>query len=443
MKIAILGSGPLGLEAALHFDQLGAHVSLFSRGELGGMAKRVNAFASESSLEECWGEITSKHGRESLGLNIELSDIPSNEEYFEKYFRPLVEKGSQSIIVKPGNVERVHKRFLSLNEEVPGKSRLHDLFRVVYSTDPEHSILNQVESNPEVFEKLGEDVLNSLNESVESFEDFDLVIDASGIHSKANPIGPSQSFALNEEKLAAETKTFYGRECLENYKDATASSKHIVIVGDGHLAALLLCELDMWLEEDSERMVSLVTTQGQPFRDFLAEQENSTLALMTYENIQKYFEKLQIARRKFEEDLFKWRDLEPHIKAKTPAPQEPKSQLNLITASNVTSIDRLLDREGIFVTCETTGFRSGAIESEEQISTFACDSIFVCTGHKGGSSLATGLQGVAGASAEDYSHKEPGFYTLNGCLGGKNSLANGIKKISLIEREIMNFFSRA
>ena len=77
----------------------------------------------------------------------------------------------------PGFVERVHKRFLSLDEEVPGKSRLQDLFRVIFSNDPKNSILTQVESNPELFEKLGEEVLNSLNEAVESFEDFDLVID--------------------------------------------------------------------------------------------------------------------------------------------------------------------------------------------------------------------------------------------------------------------------
>lgn len=443
MKLAILGSGPLALETALHFDKLGAHVTLFSRGELGGMAARVNSFASESSMEESWGELTTELGRESLGLSVDLGDIPSNDEYFKSYFSPLVARGSQSVIIKPGNVERVHKRFLSLDEEVPGKSRLQDLFRVVFSTDPKKSILNQVESNPELFEKLGDDVLASLSESVESFEDFDLVINAMGTYSRPIAMGPSGSYALNESRLSRQSNTFYGRECLTHYGEVTSNAKHIVMVGSGHLSALLLCELDLWLEENDERIVSLVTTEDRPFESFLKGQEESTIGLMTNEVINKYFKKLQASRREYEKALFEWRGLEPHIKAKKAAPKEPISQLNLITASNVTSLDKLLDREGLFVTCETSSFRSSTEGMEEQISTISCDGIFVCTGHEADVSIAKGLRVNIEKNSEAISHAEPGYFTLNGIEAGRTSLAAGLKKISKIEAEIMNFFSRA
>ncbi len=443
MKLAILGSGPLALEAALHFDKLGAHVTLFSRGELGGMARRVNSFASETSMEETWGELTSSVGREALSLNVDLDEIPSNEEYFRSYFSPLVALGSDSIIIKPGNVERVHKRFLSLSEEVPGKSRLHDLFRVVFSADPKKNILNQVESNPELFEKLGEDVLASLSESVESFEDFDLVIDSTGTFEFTYPMGPSNSYALNESRLSSTSKTFYGRECLSNYSEVTKSSKHIAIVGSGHLSALLLCELDLWLDEDSSRVVSLVTTEDRPFENYLAGNRESTLGIMTTEVVSKYFSKLQTARRDYEKDLFEWRGLEPHIKAKKAAPKEPSCQLNIITASNVTSLDKLLDREGLFITCETSTFRKSTDGLGEQISTFSCDAIFVCTGHRANNTIANGLRVENIGKGESISYSEPGYFTLTGVEAGKTSLSNGLKKIPRIENEIMNFFSRA
>ena len=443
MKLAILGSGPLALEAALHFDKLGAHVTLFSRAELGGMAKRVNSFAGETSMEESWGELTSSTGRESLGLQVDLSEIPSNEEYFKSYFSPLVALGSKSIIIKHGNVERVHKRFLSLSEEVPGKSRLHDLFRVVFSADPKESILNQVESNPELFEKLGEDVLTSLSESVESFEDFDLVIDSTGMYKLPNPMGPSNTYALNEARLSKDSNTIYGRECLERYSEITKSSKHIVLVGSGHLSALLLCELDLWLDDDSERVISLVTTEDRPFENFLSTQRESTLSLMTSELMSKYFEKLQSSRRNYEKELFEWRALEPHIKAKKAAPKEPTSQLNFITASNVTSLDKLLDREGLFVTVETSNFRKSTEGKQEQIATFSCDAVFVCTGHNASSELTSGLRVSREKEGESISHPEPGYFSLTGVNAGKTSLSNGLKKIPLIESEIMNFFSRA
>ena len=84
-------------------------------------------------------------------------------------------------ITKAGEVLRVHKRFLHPKESIAEKSRLHDLFRVIYSVNPKESILKQLEANPDMFKQLGEQVVNSLHMPVESFEDFDIVIAAAVI----------------------------------------------------------------------------------------------------------------------------------------------------------------------------------------------------------------------------------------------------------------------
>jgi hypothetical protein len=448
MKIAVLGSGPLALEAALHFDQLGAGVTIFANNELGGMVRRINEFAPETSLETPWSSLSSLIGRESTKLSVSLEEIPSVGEYFQNYLIPLIEKGNSNIIIKPGKVERVHKRFLSIDEEVPGKSRLQDLFRVVFSTDPETNILKQVETNPELFEKLGEDVLNSLNESVESFDDFDLVIDATGISSDPNPMGPARSHALNESRLGSSSNVYYGRECFKNYKKVTKDSKHIVLVGSGSLSALLLCELDLWLEENKERMVTLVTTEGQPYKGLWELKACESLSLLTLDILKKYYSNLQEDRRIYEKSLFEWRDLEPHIKTKTPEPKIPTSQLNIVPASNVTALDRLLDREGLFVTLESNTFRNASEKSEEFINTMSCDSLFVCTGHTKNNKMFKGLRIDLDehdniSKFENGSHREPGFYTLGSVTGRKSSLSLGLSQIEEIEKEIMNFFSRA
>lgn len=448
MKIAVLGSGPLALEAALHFDQLGAGVTIFANNELGGMIRRVNEFAPETSLETPWSSLTSLIGRESASLDASLDEVPSVGDYFTKYLLPLIDKGSSNIIIKPGKVERVHKRFLSIDEEVPGKSRLQDLFRVVFSTDPETNILKQVESNPELFEKLGQDVLKSLNESVESFDDFDLVIDSTGISSSANPMGPGRSLALNESRLSNSSIVSYGRECFKNYKEITTNSKHIVLVGTGSLSALLLCELDLWLEEDKERMVTLVTTETQPFKTLWELKSCESLSLLTLDVLKRYYSNLQEDRLLYEKSLFEWRDLEAHIKAKMPEPKVPVSQLNIVPASNVTALDRLLDQNGLFVTLESNSFRSNSDKSEEFINTLSCDSLFVCTGHTKNYEMFKGLridldEHESIAKSENGSHREPGFYTLGSVVGRKSSLSQGLSQINEIEKEIMNFFSRA
>jgi threonine dehydrogenase-like Zn-dependent dehydrogenase len=182
MKMAIIGSGPLALLAARHFDHLGAHVTLFQRGPLGGSLNFVRKKFPEFDIN-------------FNGKNLKA------EEFFQNELVPLVQELEEREIPKVGDVLRVHKRFLHPQESIEGRTRLYDLFRVISSTNPQETILKQVAENPEFFKQLGDEVINSLHKPVESFEDFDLVIEASGFGKKPQSIGAGGAHALNENNL--------------------------------------------------------------------------------------------------------------------------------------------------------------------------------------------------------------------------------------------------
>jgi len=50
MKMAIIGSGPLALYCAQHFDALGAEVVLFQRSPLGGRVRFLKKYFPEAQL---------------------------------------------------------------------------------------------------------------------------------------------------------------------------------------------------------------------------------------------------------------------------------------------------------------------------------------------------------------------------------------------------------
>ena len=80
MKIAIIGSGPLAMEAAFHFNKLGARAQLYTKNEkLGGSIKKLIAPLGHLDMDGSWLEITSKEGREVTRLSdkVDFNITPS------------------------------------------------------------------------------------------------------------------------------------------------------------------------------------------------------------------------------------------------------------------------------------------------------------------------------------------------------------------------------
>lgn len=402
MKMAIVGSGPLAILTAHYFDQMGAAVTLFQRTPLGGNIR----FLLEHFPE--------------FKINYQKSIVTARE-FFESEIVPAVTELEKYNLTKRGDVLRVHKRFLHPDETVLGRTRMYDLFRVIYTLNPKETILKQLDENPEFFKQLGEEVINSLHRPVESFEDFDIVIEAQGLGKKPVPMGAGRSLALNEYNLQESSLLYYEKEIFTKLDLST--KKTIVLVGEGVSLKLALLKMKEWLLETDkgQRELHWVTYQTAYASCGLEWLDNEVEAFL--DDIKERFDK---AKMEFEEKLRQWRDLEDYVKVKVPKPIEPKPPLIVHSGYDVTSVDRLLDREGVFATIESPDFRDHS-QMPSHMMTLAADAICIARGVEaerlGGSSLL---------------EKEPGYYVMDA-----EDLNEGLLMIREIEADILNYFKKA
>lgn len=395
MKMAIIGSGPLAILAAKHFDEMGAEVVLFQRSPMGGKLRM---------LSECFPDFKINY----KGLELKAVD------FFEKIIAPIAQALESNVLIKKGDVLRVHKRFLHENESIPHHTRMHDLFRVVYSQNPKDAILKQFEEKPQFFAGLSEEIIQSLHKPIESFEDFDLVIEASGAGSIPCPAGAGGSLALNENNLKESAPLFYEQEIFTKLE--MTNKKKIIFVGEGETLKLGFLKLKDWLFADACHEIYWVTYKT------LDKTSNYSWVDFEFENLlKKCEEKFSHDKNEFEKKIFKWRELEDYEKAKISAPKEPLPSIRIYEGYDLTSIDQLLDQTEIFATIESPDFRDHASKKHEII-TLSADAICIARGMKYSSMMPTG---------------ELGFYKIM-----ESDINLALEKINLIEKEIGNFFKK-
>ena len=430
---------------ALHLHQLGAQVKLFCQDQLGGAVRKINLCMPELSMEHSYSEITTEIGRAQIGFTGDLSKVPTVSEYWDEYLSKIIDENSLLSLVQKGEVLRVHKRFLNCEEDIEGRSRLADLFRVIWKFDPGSTLQASMQENPDLFNKLGESVVASLEKGYEKFEDFDLVVDGRGVLSNPFPMGPSQTEALNEIQLRETGDLHYGFRSLENADQILKKSKGLCLVGSGVTAAMWLLKASEWIK-NPEHNISLVTSEGVIFQGMFANPSHRDLSQKLNKFLEEQMIDFQKACEKYEQDIRDWRDLDSHIRAKTPKPQEPVPRFDVYNGCNVSAVDRLLDRDGLFVTCETIDFR---VERRLiELKTLGCDSIIVCTGHGIDSSIAKGLRtnfkhDGKSSECDRGTHPEAGYYTLGAHKSDdRYDLKDGIAQLPKIEENILSFFSR-
>ncbi len=418
MKVAIIGSGPLAIEMAINLHLEEASVTIFGKGEMGGAIRKLYSHLGESPLGNDFESITTKAGRSLISKD--LKNIgPSIKNYWDEYLRPLSEQILDFGIYKKAEVIRIKKSFISPKDN----NRLRDLFRVYYSFDPKESILKSIEENPKVFEKLGREVLDSLNEKMEFFEDFDLVIDARGVFSNPNPMGSSQGEALNELVLAKDSQVYYGISGFDNLEKIKKDT--ILIVGSGELALTYLDKLENWFLSNSNRKIYLVTEDKNPFEML----KNKKI----FKDSELEFEKKV---QEFQNNINIWKALEDYEKVKIPKPQEPGRRFEVFSGSTISSLDKLLDKTDLFVT----------IDGQSGLRTLAMDIIFVATGFKIDPSIFKGMHmdfDYGEKTAKNIIHTEPGIYTLGPVIKERRyTLLDGLEQIPLIWENMLSFFSK-
>lgn len=427
MKIAICGMGPAGLEASIHFYQLGAEIKIFEANTFGGS---LLAFPQDEKMEGSWEEITSEFGRSLTIESNTLTQKPTVAEYLNQYFFPLIQKMNLSSYTQKAQVKRVHKRFLQIDQEIPGTTRLRDLFRLVYVSEVKIDEANQEYYN-DLVTKLGAEVVNSLKESIEHYEDFDLILDCTGPYAKPLLAGPSGTFAIGEERLKNSPQLVYGLpQALTKIKNLKDEGE-IALYGTTVESAMALVQLEDWVFTAGNHL-RLLSIETNPFEN-LAKSKNSfekeigeKAKNVLKRNADAFASDIKIFENKVEE----WKNLDDYIRAKIPKPAEPMKRIEAIIGGVVTALDKLIDQEKIFLTIEFPEFLTNNATTD--LITLGQDLVLILNGHQAASHLAHGLR-LSGAGPI---HPEPGFYTLH---GSQKKMMNDLK---LIEADLMKYFSR-
>ena len=210
-RIAILGAGPIGVEAALRAAQAGHDVHLFERERVGANVARwghVRFFSPWRLNRSPWGEARLREA------GVPLADdeaYPSGRDYLDQYLVPLAEMAPLA--------GRVH-----VGAEVRGVSRAHALKGELIA-DAERAaapfLLHVVERS-----------------GAERYEQADVVIDTTGVYGQPNPLGPGGLPALGE--AAAEPRIERRIPDPLGSQREQYAGKRILLVGAGHSAVTSL-----------------------------------------------------------------------------------------------------------------------------------------------------------------------------------------------------------
>ncbi|MCP4189478.1 MAG: NAD(P)-binding domain-containing protein [Planctomycetaceae bacterium] len=255
-KIAILGAGPIGLEAALYARFLGYEVTLFEQGEVGqnisewGHVKMFSPFSMNASSLG----IAALTAQDEDFKPPEADDLLTGREYRERYLLPL----SQSDLLS-GHIQTRTKvigiaRAGSLKHEFVGHPS---------RGDAKFCLLTENEQGDEIY------------------AEADIVIDSTGTWNQPRRLGPSGLPAIGERSLHNAIEYHIPDLCspASNYEDC-----HTVVIGNGYSAATTVVSLLALTKDSPKTQISWVTRRpeiapiGTIDNDPLSERRNLTSA---------------------------------------------------------------------------------------------------------------------------------------------------------------------
>jgi hypothetical protein len=428
MKLAIIGSSPVALEAALRFHTHEAALTWFNSDSL---VSSDLLYPADMQWEECTTELGWNLLKKS-GATAFKKEVLSFEKWKNHYYLPLMELLKLEQNVKPHAVLSVTKRFLAPSEEIEGKSRFHDLFRIIYQLNPEEFINEQKLADPETYERLSKELMQSLQSSLEMYEDFDLVFD---FREETTPDSIAISGRALGEGRVGKDKVSYGFEALKKSRSMKPSPdlRELSLVGSGDVAAQIVLALEEWLMEPRSRLF-LISHEEEPFRDFF-EKGKTTLTSKLNSLIKKMEDEFQHDVNEFHKKLREWQQLDDFVQVKIPKPVEPIPRLVFFSGHNVTAIDQLIDRKRLFITLEKPEFRKGLRHPENNhldLKTLGVDEVLVANN-------------LVRDPLNEYLHKpESGFFEIAPKRASfKDGWKEDLNALDGIEKEVFLLFSPA
>ncbi len=244
IRCAVLGAGPIGLEAALYAATLGLDVTVYERGE--EIAPNVRD----------WGHVTmfSPFGMNYSPLGagllaragcelLEDEVYQSGEEYVETYPRPLAE-----LPLLAGRIE-LGARVVSIGKDGLAKG---DLIGQVTRSEKPFRLLVQASDGAERVSRAG------------------VVLDCTGMYDNPNWLGNGGIPALGERALR-ERISYRLPDVLEKERE-TYAGKTTLLAGDGHSAATTLLKLlALRREAPGTRVIWLTTYDRNPCLPIVAD----------------------------------------------------------------------------------------------------------------------------------------------------------------------------
>lgn len=213
-RIAILGAGPIGLEAALYASTLGFPFLVYERGRVAehmlrwGHVRLFSPFAMNST----------PLGRAAIQQHKLQPSFPADDacltgrEHVNAYLAPLAEVLHTSIQTE-SHVLTVGRRGL-LKEEHPGEaSRARQPFRLLVRD----------------------------KQNRERIEEADVVLDCTGTYGQHRWLGDGGIPAVGE--LAAEQSIAYGLEDIVGERRGHYANRSVLVIGAGFSAATTVCSL--------------------------------------------------------------------------------------------------------------------------------------------------------------------------------------------------------
>lgn len=428
MKLAILGSSPIALEAALRFHLHGAALTWFNPHE-----GEMESFFQKTLSPESYISETGLAFLKELGKNYSAGTEFNFENWKQNYFLPLCTFIQSEQKIRPHEVVSITKRFLAPGEIPQGKSRFLDLFRVIFQVNPEEFIKEQKERNPETYARLSAEFVDSLQTNLEMYEDFDLVLD---LRRPLKPLSLSVTGrALGEGRVAKE-HVKYGYDAISEalkLNQDPQDVREVALIGSTALAAEVLTSLSDWLKDQRSRLF-LISEETWPFEEFLkhagdssAHKLNELVAFMEAE--------FQAEVNTFHQKLREWQALDDFVQVKMPKPVEPIPRLVFFSGHNATAVDQLIDKRRLFLTLEKPEFRDGNRQPENNtldLKTIGVDRILVANK-------------LSRAKIEmELASNEVGFFEFDVTSPNlKKAWGHDLEKLKGIEHEIFKLFSPA
>jgi thioredoxin reductase len=223
-RIAVLGAGPVGLEAAVQAAHLGYPVTVYERGDIGeyvgqwGQVRLFTPFGMNSSPLGL-DLIRKEHPQHQLpGPN----DLLTGLEYRDAYLVPLALTTRLADAVKTRtHVVTVGRAGLLKTDPLTDPRRAGTPFRLLLRDD----------------------------KGAERFEEADVVVDCTGTYGRHAWLGDGGIPAAGE--IAAEKQVAYGVEDVLGRKKAQYAGKSVIVVGGGYSAATTVCALAQLAEGNS------------------------------------------------------------------------------------------------------------------------------------------------------------------------------------------------